>query len=628
MHELSLAEYGARLRAGVFTAEATVHAALDRIADENPELGAFTFVDAAGAIAAARGVDLHLEARTDLGPLMGVPIALKDLYAATGLPMTAGSRVDIADRTPPEGTIVRALKRAGAIILGKTQTTEFAFGTYNPTHPTPRNPCDSTTHRMPGGSSSGSAVAVAAGLCAVAFGTDTGGSVRQPAALCGIAGFKSTAGRLPMDGVFPLSPTFDSAGWFAHRAADLALVWEVLSGEARACARPIDTLVLGWPDAHFFDGLEPDVARTIDLARRRIAAAGARIVPVTLPPLTDLDAAFGVFLSAELVAWLGRERVTENLSRMDPVVAARIAPGLTLCADAFIDMRTRFAALARAARDAMSGVDAVLTPASPRIAAPVDGYSSAEAAAAWSRETLRFTRPGNLFGLCGASLPIGHLTGSLPVGLQLLAPGGADAQLLSIAQTIERVVGGRSVTLRDEKRAMREQLLARRDALEPAVRAHSSRAIAAHVASMDAFRKARVVLLDAAVSQRVGRDAARAKCNRGRQDRGGAARRSVGENAASVPDCGSRCRHRSGLSRHSRAARSLRSRCPRYDRLGTRSGRGVRCGRTASRATAAATTTACCRCSRRMRRASPALRNATRRCSTRGAARRSTSIAS
>ena len=441
MHELSLAEYGARLRAGVFTAEATVHAALDRIADENPELGAFTFVDAAGAIAAARGVDLHLEARTDLGPLMGVPIALKDLYAATGLPMTAGSRVDIADRTPPEGTIVRALKRAGAIILGKTQTTEFAFGTYNPTHPTPRNPCDSTTHRMPGGSSSGSAVAVAAGLCAVAFGTDTGGSVRQPAALCGIAGFKSTAGRLPMDGVFPLSPTFDSAGWFAHRAADLALVWEVLSGKARACARPIDTLVLGWPDAHFFDGLEPDVARTIDLARRRIAAAGARIVPVTLPPLTDLDAAFGVFLSAELVAWLGRERVTENLSRMDPVVAARIAPGLTLSADAFIDMRARFAALARAAREAMSGVDAVLTPASPRIAAPVDGYSSAEAAAAWSRETLRFTRPGNLFGLCGASLPIGHLTGSLPVGLQLLAPGGADAQLLSIAQTIERVVG-------------------------------------------------------------------------------------------------------------------------------------------------------------------------------------------
>ena len=430
------------LRRGAFTAETTVRAFLDRIAAENDVLDAFTFVDADGAIAAARAVDLHLKARTDLGPLMGVPVALKDLYAATGLPMTAGSRVDISDRTPREGPIVETLKRGGAIILGKTRTTEFAFGTYNPTHPTPRNPCDRATYRMPGGSSSGSAVAQAAGLCAVAFGTDTGGSVRQPAALCGVAGFKATAGRLPMEGIFPLSPTFDSPGWFAHRAADLALVWQTLSGEPAARQRPMDTLVLGVPDAHFFDGLEGSVASAIEIARDRLAAAGAHLVPVALPPLSDLDAAFGAFLSAELVAWLGRERVTANLARMDPVVAARIAPGLALAADAFIDLRTRFAALARAARASMSPVDALLTPASPRVAAPVDGHSTVEAAAAWSRETLRFTRPGNLFGLCGVSLPIHHLTGSLPVGLQLLAPGGADAQLLAIAQTVEEALGG------------------------------------------------------------------------------------------------------------------------------------------------------------------------------------------
>ena len=430
------------LRRGAFTAETAVRAFLDRIAAENDVLDAFTFVDADGAIAAARAVDLHLKARTDLGPLMGVPVALKDLYAATGLPMTAGSRVDISDRTPREGPIVETLKRGGAIILGKTRTTEFAFGTYNPTHPTPRNPCDRATHRMPGGSSSGSAVAQAAGLCAVAFGTDTGGSVRQPAALCGVAGFKATAGRLPMEGIFPLSPTFDSPGWFAHRAADLALVWQTLSGEPAARQRPMDTLVLGVPDAHFFDGLEGSVASAIEIARDRLAAAGAHLVPVALPPLSDLDAAFGAFLSAELVAWLGRERVTANLARMDPVVAARIAPGLALAADAFIDLRTRFAALARAARASMSPVDALLTPASPRVAAPVDGHSTVEAAAAWSRETLRFTRPGNLFGLCGVSLPIHHLTGSLPVGLQLLAPGDADAQLLAIAQTVEEALGG------------------------------------------------------------------------------------------------------------------------------------------------------------------------------------------
>ena len=179
-------------------------------------LDAFTYVDAEAARAAARAADLQLAARTDLGPLMGVPIALKDLYASDGMPMTAGSRVDVAERAPREGTLVRALKRAGAIIVGKTRTTEFAFGTFNPTHPTPRNP--SRSRRAPharrlvvrfGGRA-------AAGLCALAFGTDTGGSVRQPAALCGVAGFKATAGRLPMDGVFPLSPTFDSAGWFAQ----------------------------------------------------------------------------------------------------------------------------------------------------------------------------------------------------------------------------------------------------------------------------------------------------------------------------------------------------------------------------------------------------------------------------
>ena len=438
---LTLAEYGAGLRTGAYAAEATVQALLDAIALENPLLDAFTCVDAKGALATARAVDLHVAAGTDLGPLMGVPIALKDLYAARGLPLTAGSRVDVSDLAPPEGPIVRALKRAGAIVVGKTRTTEFAFGAYNPTHPTPRNPADRTLHRMPGGSSSGSAVAVAAGLCPLAFGTDTGGSVRQPAALCGIAGFKATAGRLSLDGVFPLSPTFDSPGWFAPRVADLALVWQVFADDAPAASRRVDTLVLGRPEAHFFDDLDDDVANAIELAQRRLAAAGARIVAITLPPLRDLDQAFGAFLAAELVAWLGRDRVGAGLPQMDPVAAARIAPGLTLSADAHIALRTRFATLAREARRAMSGVDLVLTPACPRVAAPLDGHGDVDRAAAWSRDTLRFTRPANLFGLCGLSLPIGHLAGTLPVGLQLLAPGGADAALLANAASIEETLG-------------------------------------------------------------------------------------------------------------------------------------------------------------------------------------------
>ena len=437
--EISLADYAAGLRNRTFDAEATVHRLLERIGDE-ASLDAYTHVDREGALAAARAADANLAARNDLGPLLGVPVALKDLYAATGLPMSAGSRVDIADRIPGEGSLVRALKRAGAVVLGKTRTTEFAFGTYNPSHPTPRNPADRAVHRMPGGSSSGSAVAMAAGLCAIAFGTDTGGSVRQPAALCGVTGFKSTAGRLPMDGVFPLSPTFDSPGWFAPRMEDIAAVWQLLAGEPAALARPLDTLVAGRPDAHFFEGLDDDVARAFDVAERRLVDAGVRIVPVTLPPLGDLDMAFGAFLSAELVATLGRERVLTTLPQMDPVVAARISPGLELAADAYLTFRARFAKLARDAHAAIAAVDVLIAPACPRIAAPVAGHEDPSTAAAWSRDTLRFTRPGNLFGLCGVSLPVGHLAGTLPVGLQLLARGGDDGALIAIAGRIEALL--------------------------------------------------------------------------------------------------------------------------------------------------------------------------------------------
>ena len=440
----SLAQYGKRLRDGGVRAESVTRSLLDRIERENAMLDAFTHINTEGALAAARAVDACVDAGIDLGPLMGVPIALKDLYAVDAMPLTAGSRIDLSGCTPVEGSIVRTLKRGGAVILGKTRTTEFAFGAFNVSHPTPRNPSDASCNRMPGGSSSGSAVAQAAGLCAIAFGSDTGGSVRQPAALCGVAGFKPTAHRLPLDGVFPLSPTFDSPGWFADRVADLSAVWETLSGESPAALREVDRFVFGRPDAYFFDNLDADVARACDAAERALRDAGARIVPVALPQLRDLAAAFGPYLSAELVSYLGRERVIANLERMDSVACARIASGLTLTAEAFLRLRERFAALAHEASAAMAGVDVLMTPTCPRVAPPVDGFRTTDSAAAWNADSLRLTRPGNLFGLCGASLPIGELVGSLPVGLQLLGRGGDDANLLAIAASVEKVVGATS----------------------------------------------------------------------------------------------------------------------------------------------------------------------------------------
>ena len=180
---LTLADFGARLRRGDLSAVAATDSFLRRIDALNPKLGAYTFVAADAARAQARKVDALIADGTDLGPLMGVPIAVKDLYFVDGLPLTAGSRVDVSRVVRGEGPLIRALQAGGAVILGKTWTSEFALGGINFIQRVPWNPCDPEHHRTPGGSSGGSAVAMAAGLCALAFGTDTGGSVRARAAL-------------------------------------------------------------------------------------------------------------------------------------------------------------------------------------------------------------------------------------------------------------------------------------------------------------------------------------------------------------------------------------------------------------------------------------------------------------
>ena len=194
--DLSLLEFGRRFRRGELTSESVTLDYLTRIALLDLRLGTFQHVDAESALQTARAMDILRGAGTDLGPLMGVPIGVKDLFAVQGMPTTAGSLVDVSDLIGPEGSFVKRLRRAGCVILGKTKTVEFAFGAVgtNAVRGTPRNPWDPETERAPGGSSGGSAVAIAAGLCALAIGSDTGGSVRLPAALCGIFGLKTTVG--------------------------------------------------------------------------------------------------------------------------------------------------------------------------------------------------------------------------------------------------------------------------------------------------------------------------------------------------------------------------------------------------------------------------------------------------
>ena len=438
---LTLAEYGTRLRCGEVSAETVTATLLRRIDELNPKLGAFIFVAREQALATAREVDRLLRAGTDLGPLMGVPVAVKDLFYVEGMPPTAGSRLDVSGIVRAEGTVVQALKRAGAIILGKTWTSEFALGGINFIQRVPWNPCDMKVHRTPGGSSGGSAVAMAAGLCAFALGSDTGGSVRMPAALCGVFGHKFSSKAFPLDGIFPLSPTLDSPGVFTARARDAVTVWNALTDTGPNADLSLKGLRFGKPAPLFYDDLDAEVAQGLAGALERLERAGAEIIPVEVPEVAEFEAVFGRIVPVELVAILGRERVGKNLDLFDPVTRSRFSAVLALPADDGNEARARQITLRDAVQKRMVGCDAWITPTTPLLPGPLSAYSTLEAAIGWNRRALRNTRPGNVFDQCGVSLPLPGA--ALPVGLQVLCPAMQDARLLALACALEAALNSR-----------------------------------------------------------------------------------------------------------------------------------------------------------------------------------------
>ena len=418
-------------------------AALARTAALEPRLQAFTHVDAPRALAHARALDGLRAAGVDLGPLMGVPVAVKDLFSIDGMPTHAGSRLDVQDLVPPQGSFVNALLRAGCVILGKTRTTEFAMGGFNIDSPPPWNPCDLQQPRMTGGSSHGSAVAMAAGLAGFTVGSDTGGSVRWPAALCGVFGYKASSCHWAGDGVFPMSPELDSIGLFTHRAPDAALVHAALEGHALPPQPAVDTLTLAVPTLHFMDQLDEPVQRCFEAAVARLRAAGARIVTAETPEAEEIDEVFRSLVPADVLAFLGRERVTAQFDRLDPVAADRISVAFDLRADDYARMLARRRVLERLVAERSVGIDAWLSPTVPMVPMPTAGFRTVADVAAWNRRATRNTRPGNLFGQCGVSLPIQHLgaDATLPVGLQLCASPGHDGALLAVACTVEDLLG-------------------------------------------------------------------------------------------------------------------------------------------------------------------------------------------
>ena len=425
-----------------------VEALLDRITKRNPALHAYIAVYERDARLAAEAADKAIRSGHRVGPLHGVPIALKDLVDLQGRVTTGGSKVWKDRVSPVTATLAERLVAAGMVVLGKTHTVEFAMGSFGTnTHlGTPRNPWDLAVHRTPGGSSSGSGVAVAAGLAPVAIGTDTGGSVRIPAGWCGIVGLKVTAGRISTYGVLPLSSTLDTPGPLARTVEDAALIFRVLNGPdprdpqtlAWTPADPLPELRRGvdglrlavMPDAERV-GVANDVLATFDASVDTLARLGARIVRPALPHrFADYAAATGRIIGAEGYRFVG-DLVDDMSLPVDPHVRPRIQLGRHISAREYLTTLAEREERQRQFTAAVADVDALLTPTLQTAAVPIDQVDQSGTAA-------HFTRAGNYLGLCGLALPNGFTAGGLPTSLQILCHPGREATALRIGWAYEQ----------------------------------------------------------------------------------------------------------------------------------------------------------------------------------------------
>jgi len=444
---LSLSDLAGAYRSGSLKPSTVVEAHLERIARLEPKIGAYQAVYADEARAAAGAADRALASGHRIGPFHGIPFGLKDICDLEGRVTTGGS-LAMKDRvSETTGTLTRRLIAAGGIVLGKTKTVECAFGGWgtNQRMGTPWNPWDMQTHRVPGGSSAGSAVALAAGMAVCAVGTDTGGSVRLPAAFCGLTGLKVTEGRLPTDGIIPLSHTLDTPGPLARSVVDALIMFEVMDGREgwaidRDMAagtglyaqpgRGVSGLRLGALDAAERAPCSAEVLAGYDTALELLRGLGARVETFTPPrPLAAVTAANGKLISAEGFAHHGA-LYADPAQPMDEDVRPRFLAGREVSAADYIRiLADRRAAQADFYR-AMAGFDAVLTPTMLAAAPPV-----AEADQAVSPG--HFTRPFNYLGMCGLALPIGLTPDGLPTSLQIAARGGDEAVALRIGAALE-----------------------------------------------------------------------------------------------------------------------------------------------------------------------------------------------
>ena len=441
-----------RMRSGGLSASTLLECYLDRIRRLDGKLHAFIAVYADEARAAAQIADRARESGRPLGPLHGIPIALKDLIEIEGRVTTGGSMFWRDRVSPVTATIARRLTAAGMIVLGKTHLVEFAFGSWgtNTTLGTPWNPWDLEVHRTPGGSSSGSAVAVAAALAPAAIGSDTGGSVRAPAALCGIVGLKTTVGRVSNYGTLRLSETLDTIGPITRDVEDAALLFSLLAGPD-ACdpqtllrfpedvlaglRKSVSGLRLAVLPAEQLGDVDADVAQAFAAALDVLRDLGMRIdtaaLPLAMPALADLT---GRIIAAEGYA-LNRAWIDRDDLPFDTDVRSRLRAGKGLSAADYLAAMTQRRELRQQVGESLRDFDALVLPTTPVPAMPLSAIDQNQAPMS------RLTRPINLLDLCALSLPCGVTRAGLPISLQIVGASGEEARILRIGQAFENATG-------------------------------------------------------------------------------------------------------------------------------------------------------------------------------------------
>jgi aspartyl-tRNA(Asn)/glutamyl-tRNA(Gln) amidotransferase subunit A len=443
----TIVELSPRLRRKDVSPVELTRACLDRIEKLNPVLNAFITVTAESALAEARAAEMEISRGQWRGPLHGIPVALKDLIDTVGTQTTAGSGL-CQNRVPAEDAdVVCRLRQAGAVILGKNNLHEFAYGGsslvsfFGDVH----NPWNA--EHVAGGSSGGSAAAVAAGLCYAAIGTDTAGSIREPAALCGCVGIKPTYGRVSVRGVIPLSWSLDHVGPLAATVGDAAAVLQVIAGYDRLDVGSADVPVsdyvsglgeatkalrVGVPRAYFFDDLDDEVRAAVEQALVVIRTLVAEIHELHIEVTTDRTVQ-----AAESFAYHA-DHVAKTPELYQPETLRRIRSGENISAVEYIRRRRGLDQERRRARDFFADVDLLVTPATP-IPAPAiaDLRKEPEALRPAELRLLRNTRPFNVWGLPAVSVPCGFTKGGLPIGLQIAGPQWREDLVMRLAHAYE-----------------------------------------------------------------------------------------------------------------------------------------------------------------------------------------------